>query len=236
MAQPILINNPLYVTKQYLDGTLQPFTSFTDLKNFSNVFNGLMAVVNNNGLPVIFQFVDTDHSERSTRWVIKSLPAFPTYGDLTATTSDIRTVFGKNTRAFYIGLEATVQSGDTTGEIEKYIVTEVTEGVPTWTLEINKGTNISIAPAAVAEMLNTHQTGNLVYTTGPIYSYESGDPAEIIYTADQAEAEGQPGYTEYHPALYLISDDSNGDVALSDVVINNSTDGISIKVIGDDIE
>ena len=231
MAQQI--NDSLYRLNAYIDASMQPVTTFADLASFSNMFNGLTAVVINGELPVTFQYAGND--TKKYFWVIKKLPVFPTFNDLSATTSDIVTTLStkKNaSRAFYVGLEATIQVGEG-GGIEKYIVTEVINGVPTWELEVNSGRDLSTDPETIAEMLNTNAFGNVVYATGPVYSYESGDT--VVYTADQAEASGQTGYTEY-PAgqLYSVTADSNGETVLADIISNNKNDGWSFPVIGDD--
>jgi len=238
----VQIIEPYYYNGGYVDDIMTPFATFDDLKGMKSTkfFDGLKAVVNNNGLPVTFIFVG--NIKQRFYWVISELPVFPTYGDLTATTSDIVTTFNtssKYTRAFYVGLEATVQVGDETGGIEKYIVTEVNNGMPTWSLEVGGGgTDMSTPGNEVINMINGDNVGNVVYTTDNLYSYEKEVSGEtvVVYTEDQSEAQGKPGYTEYPKALYVISADSSGNTVLSDVLINNTSDGTSIKVIGDDIE
>ena len=234
MAQ---INESIFLSNGYVDDIQKPFDTFADLKALKStrLFNGLKCVVNNNNLPISFVFVG--NVKQRFYWVIEKLPVFPTYGDLTAVTDDIVTTLGNRTKAFHIGLEATVQSGETTGEIEKYIVTEVTDGVPTWELMTMPSTDIKDDAEDVVDKVMNGLTGNVVYTNDMIYSYQpSGESGETIYTTVKEEAEGQPGYTEYPAGFYAIIEDSNGDACLASVVTNNKTDGLSIEIIGDDVE
>ena len=236
MAQQI--NDSLYTLNKYVDETLQPFNDFASLASFSNVFNGLTAVVNNNGLPITLYY--DGEGNKKYYWKIKHLPVFTSFAEISAITEEIVSTLStkKNaSRAFYVGLEATVQSGETTGEIEKYIVTEVTDGVPTWELMTMPSTDIKDDAKDVVDKVMNGSTGNVVYTNDMIYSYQpSGESGETIYTTVKEEAEGQPGYTEYPAGFYAIIEDSSGNACLASVVTNNKTDGLSIEIIGDDVE
>ena len=143
MAYNTLNSQILISANLPVDAKLTPIQDFTALAGYDfygNAYNGLEVMILNDGYPVRMMLVFEEGTvPKKYNWVITHTITVLDYAALTAESGMVHTIVDtlstkKNvSKAFAVGQKAIVLSDETRGgKWAEYIVTEVSNGYPTW--------------------------------------------------------------------------------------------------------